>query len=94
MHEVKSALENGDDVVVVDVHQRDRRDAAKLAIKRDTRIRIARSVEYASKEMSLTLIDYEQFCGMPAHDHREFSAVEDRRVTCILKHTGIGDPDG
>jgi sulfur-carrier protein adenylyltransferase/sulfurtransferase len=23
------------------------------------------------------LIDYEQFCGMPAHDHSEFSAVDD-----------------
>ena len=23
------------------------------------------------------LIDYEQFCGMPAHDHSEFSAVEE-----------------
>ena len=22
------------------------------------------------------LIDYEEFCGMPAHDHSEFSAVE------------------
>ena len=27
----------------------------------------------------LVLIDYEQFCGMPAHDHSEFSAVDDAR---------------
>ena len=26
---------------------------------------------------NLVLIDYEQFCGMPAHDHSEFSAVDD-----------------
>lgn len=26
---------------------------------------------------AVELIDYEQFCGMPAHDHSEFSAVED-----------------
>ena len=25
----------------------------------------------------VVLIDYEQFCGMPAHDHSEFSAVDD-----------------
>ena len=31
------------------------------------------SIEKADVE----LIDYEQFCGMPAHDHSEFSAVED-----------------
>ena len=26
---------------------------------------------------AVELIDYEQFCGMPAHDHSEFSSVED-----------------
>ena len=25
----------------------------------------------------IALIDYEQFCGMPAHDHSEYSSVED-----------------
>ena len=25
----------------------------------------------------VVLLDYEQFCGMPAHDHSEFSSVED-----------------
>ncbi len=26
---------------------------------------------------NVELLDYEQFCGMPAHDHSEFSAVDD-----------------
>ncbi len=29
------------------------------------------------RKNEVELIDYEQFCGMPAHDHSEFSAVED-----------------
>lgn len=29
------------------------------------------------EKADVVLIDYEQFCGMPAHDHSEFSAVDD-----------------
>ena len=32
---------------------------------------------------AIELIDYEQFCGMPAHDHSEFSAVEASETLAI-----------
>ncbi len=38
---------------------------------------------------AVELIDYEQFCGMPAHDHSEFSAVEDSadlRIKTVTVH--------
>jgi len=33
------------------------------------------------------LLDYEQFCGMPAHDHSEFSALQDDAVLDIQSVT-------
>ena len=35
----------------------------------------------------VVLLDYEQFCGMPAHDHSEFSAVDDRENVDIKSVT-------
>ena len=32
---------------------------------------------------AVELIDYEQFCGMPAHDHSEFSSVDDAQDLAI-----------
>lgn len=37
-----------------------------------------------SNPTQTTLIDYEQFCGMPAHDHSEFSAVQQNGQTAVV----------